>query len=32
VRAEHGSVPALLAELGVPEPTLDALEAALLEG
>jgi protein-tyrosine phosphatase len=31
VRAAHGSIPALLADLGVDQPTLDALAAALLE-
>ena len=31
VRAEHGSIPGLLTELGVSQATLDALDAALLE-
>jgi protein-tyrosine phosphatase len=31
VRAEHGSIPALLADLGLTQDTLDALAAALLE-
>jgi protein-tyrosine phosphatase len=32
VRAEHGSIPALLTGLGVPVVTLDALAGALLDG
>jgi hypothetical protein len=31
VRAEHGSIPGLLAHLGVSQATLDALEATLLD-